>query len=330
MDIADLAALLGEDPGASTTADVWVVLPVDQHGAAPAADLALVGEARRLADGLGCYVHAVVADQTAAPAAIAAGADKVHVTADSAGYLAGQQPEFILLPNSHNALAAALAQRLRAGLITDVRGALEIEADSRALVAPHPVYRDQYALDLVVSSAVKMATLDTRDLTTPPASPGRTGDVTVSRLMADTPAPARCHDLGPADYRPPQWRPLSKARVIVAAGRGVHDAEGFALAAELARVLGAELAGDRSARDSDWVDEAHEVGVTAQEVAPELYVAVGILGDTVHNAAISGARKVIAIHANPSAPIFKVADLGLVAEPKDILPRLIAALSNTK
>jgi len=68
------------------------------------------------------------------------------------------------------------------------------------------------------------------------------------------------------------------------------------------------------------------VGVTGQEVAPDLYVAVGISGDTIHNAAVTGARQVIAIHANPAAPIFKVADLGLVGEPKDVLTALIAAL----
>jgi electron transfer flavoprotein alpha subunit len=288
MDMADLSALLGEEIGATTTADMWVVLPTAEDGSAGAGDLALLGEARRLADGLGCYVHAVIGDEAAAQSAIASGADRVHVTADATGYMSRQQPEFVLLPSTHNSLAAGLAQRLQAGLITDVSGPLAIEAETRALLAPHPVYGDEYSLDLAVNSAVKMATLDTRAA----------------------------------------WRPLSKARIIVAAGRGVRDAKGFALAAELAKVLGAELAGDRSARDSDWVDEAHEVGVTAQEVAPELYVAVGIMGDTIHNAAISGARKVIAIHADPSAPIFKAADLGLTGEPKEVLTQLLAALKS--
>ncbi len=323
MDMAEISALLGEDVNASTTADIWVLLPAADGGSVRAADLALVGEARRLADSLGCYVHAVISDEAAAQPAIACGADRVHVTADAAGYLAAQQPEFVLMPATHNALAATLAQRLRAGLITDVRGPLEIEAASRALLAPHPVYAGEYYVDLAVSSAVKTATLDAAALAAPNADPSRTGEITRGELE---PAAARWRDLGPADYQPPRWRPLSKARVIVAAGRGVRDADGLALAAKLARLLRAELAGDRSARDSDWVDEAHEVGVTAQEVTPELYLAVGILGDTVHNAAISGARQVIAIHPNAIAPIFKVADLGLVAEPKDVLPKLIDAL----
>jgi electron transfer flavoprotein alpha subunit len=319
MDIADLSALLGEDLGAANTADVWVALPT-----APAAgELALVAEARRLADGLGCYVHAVVGDEAAAQAAIASGADRAHVTADSAAFLAGQQPEFVLLPAAHNALAAGLAQRLQAGLITDVRGSLAIEPDTRALLASHPVYGGEYYLDLAVTAAVKMATVDTHGWSAPAADASRSGEVTISEL----PAPAEhWQDLGACDYQPPAWRPLSKARIIVAAGRGVRDADGLALAAQLAQRLGAELGGDRSARDADWVDEAHEVGVTGQEVAPELYVAVGIRGDTIHNAAITGARKVIAIHADPAAPIFKIADVGVAAEPKELLPKLLAAL----
>ena len=327
MDIADLSALLGEDLNASAAAGIWVVLASTADAAVSTAELALLGEARRLADGLGCYVHAVMAPAAAAEAAaqsiIAHGADRVHVTADAAGYLAGQQPEFIFLPAAHNALAAALAQQLKAGLITDVPGSVAIDPDTRALLAPHPVYAGEYFVDLAVNSAVKMATVDTRGLAAPAPDLGRSGEVITSELA---PAEVRWRDLGPAGYQPPQWRPLSKARIIVSAGRGLRDAGGFALAAELARVLGAELAGDRSARDSGWVDEAHEVGVTGQEVAPDVYVAVGISGDTIHNAAIIGARQVIAIHANPAAPIFKAADLGLVGDPKDVLPALIAAV----
>ena len=320
MDLSDLSALLGEDLSAPAAADVWVLLP---EAPVAAAGLALVGEARRLADGLGCYVHAVVTRDDAATPAIAAGADRVHITQDPAAYLAGQQPEFVLLSSADNALAAALAQKLQAGLVTDVPGSVSVDPDTRALRGAHPVYSGEYFLDLAVTSAVKIATLNTDRLTVPFADSARSGEV----ITADAPPPEpRGRDLGPAAYQSPAWRPLTKARVIVSAGRGLHDPAGFALAEQLARALGAELAGDQSARDLGWVDEAHEVGVTGQEVAPALYVAVGIAGDTIHNAAIAGARQVIAIHANPLAPIFTVSDLGLVADPKTVLPALIAAL----
>jgi electron transfer flavoprotein alpha subunit len=101
---------------------------------------------------------------------------------------------------------------------------------------------------------------------------------------------------------------------------------GLALAHQLAEKLGAEFAGDASARDLGWVDEAHEVGVTAQEVAPDLYVALGILGDTIHNAAIVVAKRVIAVHANPDAPIFAAADEAIVGEPREFLRHLLALM----
>jgi electron transfer flavoprotein alpha subunit len=323
MDLSNLSALLGEDLTAPTTADVWVVLPTAAGARLSPGDLALVGEARRLADGLGCYVHAIVTSGATAQTAIACGADRAHVTADPAAYLASQQPEFVLLPAAQDALAGALAQQLKAGLITDLAGPVAIDGDTRALLGSHAVYSGEYFLDLAVTSPVKMATLDTRGLNPPPADPSRSGEVLASDLP---PAAPRWRALGPASYQPPPWRPLSKARIVVAAGRGLRDADGFESAAQLAQLLGAELAGDRSARDLDWIDEAHEVGVTAQEVAPDLYVALGIAGDTIHNAAITGARRVLAIHPNPAAPIFKTADLGLVAEPKDVLPAIIAAM----
>jgi len=135
MDLSDLSALLGEDLPATTTADVWVVLD------SPAAsDLALVSEARRLADTLGCYVHVVLASEADAAPAISAGADRVHVTADPAGFLAGQEPEFVLLTAAHNALAASLAQKFQAGLITNVPGSVTVDPDTRDLLGAHPVY----------------------------------------------------------------------------------------------------------------------------------------------------------------------------------------------
>jgi electron transfer flavoprotein alpha subunit len=152
---------------------------------------------------------------------------------------------------------------------------------------------------------------------------GRVGKTIVSDLP---PSDLALRDLGPADdFSPPKWRPLSKARRIVAVGRGLGDIQGVELARQLAERLGAEFAGDRSARDAGWVDEAHEVGVTAQEVAPDLYLALGIFGDTVHNAAIAGAKRVVAVHMRPDAPIFASADEAVVAEPVEMVRALLRA-----
>lgn len=319
MDIHDLSALLGENVHADTNADVWVVA---NSGAARAR---LVGLARHLADGLGCYVHALVSGMDDAPALIAFGADRVHVAADPVTYLVTHHPEFVLFADAQRDEAAGYAQRVGAGLITRAH-TVRIEADSRALLASHPVYGSEYFHELAITSATKVAAVCVHELAEPHADHGRSGETIEAEV---TPAPPPLHDLGPADYAPPAWRPLSKARVIVSAGRGVRDEAGFELVRQLAEKLGAELAGDRSALSSGWIDEAHEVGVTGQEVAPEIYLAIGILGDTYHNAAIAGARRVIAVHPQANAPIFQVADLAIMAEPKSWLPELLAALTAT-
>lgn len=327
MDIDDLAALLGEGIAAETGADIWVVMPA-AHGSAGAR---LLGEARRLANGLGCYVHALLtrevgAQDAGAKDAIAFGADRVHIAADPLAYLSDQQPEFVLFDDTQRAEAAYFAQRNGAGLITGARGPLRVDETTRALLAAHPVYDGEYFQDRAVTSTIKVVTLVADDLPAPFPDTGRSGEVRVADTAATAP---RLRDLGPANHTPPAWRPLSKARLIVSAGRGVRDEAGFALVRQLAEALGAALAGDRSALSSGWIDEAHEVGVTGQEVAPDVYLAVGILGDTVHNAAIAGARRVIAVHAQPQAPIFKVAEVAVVAEPKTWVALLLAALKQS-
>jgi len=320
MDIADLSAGLGEDAEGAAYSDIWVVLPSEAGGALAAT--ALLGEARRWADGLGCYVHAVIRLEALAAQAIALGADRVHVTLDPLGYLTSQQPEFVLLPSNLFFLAAELAQRLGAGLITDTP-TVEIDIDTRALRGAHAVYNGDYAQVLEVTTPEKMATVDVRGWPAPYADASRTGEVIVS----DRPEVVDAVNwVGPIAYTPPAWRPLQKAHTIVAVGRGVGGEAGVALARKLADALNAEFAGDRSARDSGWIDAAHEVGVTGQEVAPTLYFALGILGDTIHNAAIAGAKRVIAVHPNPDAPIFKVADVAIVGDPAEILKKLLPQL----
>jgi electron transfer flavoprotein alpha subunit len=243
MDIADLSALLGEDVTTEANADIWVA-------AAGEAAARLLGEARRLADGLGCYVHAVVGNEAEAARALEAGADKAHVTLDTNGYLATQRPEFVLLPTGDETLAAQLAQAWEAGLMTGAEG-LAIDPETRALLGRHGVYGGEYYLELAITSPVKLATVDPATLPAPGGGLGREGEVVFSDLPAPEP---RLRDLGPAEsFTPPAWRPLSKAKAIVAVGRGVGGEDGLALARQLTERLGAELAGDASARDLGWV-----------------------------------------------------------------------------
>jgi electron transfer flavoprotein alpha subunit len=124
---------------------------------------------------------------------------------------------------------------------------------------------------------------------------------------------------------------LSKADAIVSAGRGVKDAEGLSRLSGLVNILGAyfsrvELGGSRPIVDAHLVPSSRQVGLTGEKVAPELYIAIGISGSLQHVTGILGAKKIVAINTNPKAPIFQVADYGVVGDFEEVVPALIRKL----
>jgi electron transfer flavoprotein alpha subunit len=123
---------------------------------------------------------------------------------------------------------------------------------------------------------------------------------------------------------------LSAAEIIVSVGRGIQEAEGIALVQKLADALGGELAASRPICDAGWLPMERQVGSSGQTVAPKLYLAVGISGAIQHLVGMKGSRTVVAINKDANAPIFEVADYGIVGDLFQVVPELIAAIQKAR
>ena len=123
---------------------------------------------------------------------------------------------------------------------------------------------------------------------------------------------------------------LAEAKLIVSGGRGVGSAEGFDVIRDMADALGAEVGSSRACVDAGWIEKDRQVGQTGKTVRPDLYMACGISGAIQHVAGMENSELIIAINKNESAPIFEVADLGIVGDLKQILPKLADAVRKYK
>jgi electron transfer flavoprotein alpha subunit len=323
---------------------VWVVADVVGGAVAPGT-LEALGAARNLADSLGAYVYGVLLGEGVTDLAqtlFQAGADGVRVADDASlaqfalePYLQvlselfeAEQPEVVVFGATAQGqeLAPRLAQRTGGGLIEHVVAA-SLDESTRTVQGAFPIYGGQY-FEIVACPEARpqFITVEPGAFPAPFIDSYRKGEPTILQVE---PVEPRVRVVGPAEdadkqhpFEPPLV-PLSQAPVIVAAGRQAGD---FEMVKQLAAVLGGQVAGDRGARDAGWIGPEQIVDVRGVTVAPDVYVAVGIRGDTFHNAAIEGARFIVAIHPDPDAPIFQVADLCLEAEPQDVLPVLLETL----
>jgi electron transfer flavoprotein alpha subunit len=123
---------------------------------------------------------------------------------------------------------------------------------------------------------------------------------------------------------------LTKADVIVAVGRGIGGADKLGPVEELARVLGAEIGASRPVIDNGWLPRDRQIGSSGQTVAPKLYIAAGISGAIQHLVGMKGSSVVVAINKDPGAPIFTIADYGIVGDVHEVLPALTEAIRAAK
>jgi electron transfer flavoprotein alpha subunit len=123
---------------------------------------------------------------------------------------------------------------------------------------------------------------------------------------------------------------LKDAKVIVSAGAGVGNRDGFKLVEELASILKAEIGATRAAVDAGWVSPDRQIGQTGVKVKPDLYIACGISGAVQHRVGMMDSKKIVAINNDPGAPIFKFSHYGIIGDIKDVIPRIIRTIKEIK
>jgi electron transfer flavoprotein alpha subunit/NAD-dependent dihydropyrimidine dehydrogenase PreA subunit len=223
---------------------------------------------------------------------------------------------------SGRSLAPRVAILLRTGLTADCTG-LASDADG-LLYQTRPAYGGNImATILCKNHRPQMATVRPHVMKRLPVQPGRTGEVIKyslkKELTARTEVLSFCADTG-------QLVNIEDAEIVVTAGRGIGGPENLHLARELAEALGGAVGASRAVVDAGWAPYALQVGQTGKTVGPKLYVALGISGAVQHLVGMSSSDTIVAINKDPDAPIFKVANYGIVGDIFEIVPAWIKAL----
>ncbi len=226
------------------------------------------------------------------------------------------QPAVILLPATGygKEVGAQVAAKLDLGLATDCTS---FQFENGSLLLKRPVYAGKAMA--TVKPKVLPVMVSMRPNIFAPAAQDQPA-AAIDKLAVSIP-PARAKVVEKVKKESVDVD-LAEAKVVVSGGRGVKSVEGFVPIRQLAKTLGAAVGASRAAVDSGWIDYSTQVGQTGKTVAPQLYIALGISGAIQHLAGMSSSKYIVAVNKDPDAPIFKVADYGIVADLFDVVPVL--------
>jgi electron transfer flavoprotein alpha subunit len=213
-------------------------------------------------------------------------------------------------------VAAGLAVRLGAGLNWDL---VDVEEDGGALIGKRPALADSVWVDAGWASPVRLALFRSGSFEAEEIG----GDAVVRDVAVELEEHSLLAELVEPAVADEQAGPsIEDADVVVAGGRGLGGPDGFGLVEGLAEALGGAVAATRAVVDAGWYPYSAQVGQTGKTVSPKLYVAVGISGAIQHKVGMQGSGTIVAINKDPNAPIFDYADLGVVGDLNEIVPRL--------
>ena len=222
-------------------------------------------------------------------------------------------------------LAPRVAARLGAGLASDCTA---LAWEGGALTATRPVFAGKAIQKVRIPAAPALAGLRPRAFAAVEHRPGAAARIEPLALAFDA-AQARSTvvEVGAAQGGKVD---LTEAEAIVSGGRGLRGPENFHVVEELAAALGASVGASRAVVDAGWRPHSEQVGQTGKTVSPKLYVAIGISGAIQHLAGMTSAKCIVAVNKDPEAPIFKIADYGIVGDALEVVPALAAAVRAAK
>jgi electron transfer flavoprotein alpha subunit len=239
----------------------------------------------------------------------------------------GAGATFVLLPHTYQTrdFAPMLAARMRRALITDVTG---IKGSGAGATFTRPMFQGKLAADVKpLGDAPFFVTIQIGAYRADAVQ--KTGTATVTTVEVAVDASAIRQQPEAPFQEAKQAVDLGQAERIVSVGRGIKSQENIAIAEKLASAMGAELAASRPICDNGWLPMERQIGSSGQTVAPKLYVALGISGAIQHLVGMKGARTIVAINKDAEAPIFEVADYGIVGDLFEVVPALTAELEKS-
>ena len=310
--------------------------------------LELIGKGRELAADLDQDVIAVLLGSNIKDKAdqlIAGGADKVIVIDDPVlaeyttepyakaitAVIRAKDPEIVLVGATAigRDLAPRVSARVHTGLTADCTK-LEIDGETKLLNMTRPAFGGNIMATIVCADhRPQMATVRPGVMKAVEADGSRAGEVEVMEVeLGEADLPVKILEVIKEEKAVAD---ITEAKILVSGGRGMNDQDNFfGLLNPLAAVLDGVVSGSRAAVDAGWIDHECQVGQTGKTVRPDLYLACGISGAIQHVAGMEGSEYIVAIDKNDSAPIFDVADLGIVGNVDTLLPKLTEAIKQYK